>query len=226
MESSPQPKYILVLFPKRTNEIVPELQAICDKAQSAGLSRKFVDLVFLGTTTSSLPLNNFANRDTFLRLVENAMRRTIKPGEKIPFRVVEGVSPLVSTDGMGLVYVSPFLQHLTSSLGFRTNPMFVTVIAERNLTEDDMRAARRIFENPDDGMFHCRMNPSQWELGILDAKRPEYMCGVIDLQRVVPEVYVKLELENKVGNDEAMKEAMKEVNKLGAAGAALESDQD
>lgn len=203
-ESSTSPQWVFVLIPKVTNLLYDTLKKVNKQTSELGWVKKFTDLTFLGSSTTDQPLKNMLDKERFKKCVEYSMKRTIKSGEPVPFRVVEGITPMVSPEGMGLILDSPFLTHMAVSMGFTPNKMFFLVLAaskpESRWSEEMVRAGIRMFEDPEDGQFRCEMHPSQWSLGVLNVKNPELMYAVFDLEAVIPEIYVKIEMERQTTN--------------------------
>jgi len=191
--------WLLVLYPRTSNMIVPSLVKYNKQLQELGWVKKYMDYTFIGTASTDTPLKNMLNRDRLLIALEYAMRKTINPAEQISFRVVEQVTPMVAEVGMGLIIQSSFMKHLASALGFTVNDIFFMIMASPNPGSiwgaGEVRTGTRLFEDPDDGKFHCNLNPSQWNLAVFNKSQSEILHAVIDLEAVLPGVFAKIEIE-------------------------------
>lgn len=207
MTETGSPQWVFVLVPKVTNSFYDTLKKINKQTTELGWARKFTDLTFIGTSTTDFPLNNIVNREKLKQATEYAMKRSTRPGEQVPFRVVEGVTPMVSEEGMGLILESPFLKHLSTALGFKTNHMFFLVLSApppgEKWSTEIVRTGVRIVEDPEDGQFHCNIHPSQWSIGVINTKIPDLLYALFDLENIIPEIYIKTEMERQIGKPRA-----------------------
>ena len=197
-------QWVFVLVPKITNIFYDTLKKINKQTMELGWARKFADLTFIGSANTDIPLKNIIDREKLKQAAEYAMKRSIRIGEAVPFRVVEGVTPMVSEEGMGLILESPFLKHLSGALGFKTNNMFFLVLSApppgEKWSSELVRTGVRMVEDPEDGQFHCNMNPSQWSIGVINTKIPDLMYALFDLENIIPETYIKLEMERQISS--------------------------
>jgi len=195
-------KWVFVLLPKPSNTIYDTLKSINKQTMALGWARKFADVTFLGISPSDHPTKNIMDREKLRAAVEFSMKKSLKPAEKIPFRMVEGVTPMVSEGGMGLILESPFMKHLAMALGFKANDMFFLVLSAappgKKWDEAIIRRGVRMVEDPEDGQFHCNMNPSQWYIGVINTSNPDMYYCLYDLEPLIAEVYVKVEMERQM----------------------------
>jgi hypothetical protein len=191
--------WLFVLIPRTSNIIVPTILKFNKHLRDLGWVSKYMDYTFVGTASSDNPLKNMLNKDRLLTAIEYAMRKSIKRDEEIPFKVVEKISPMVAEVGMGLMIESTFLRNLGSALGFSASDMFFMVLATPRpgsvWSEEEIRAGVRVFEDPDDGKFHCNMHPSQWNVAVFNKAHPEIVQATIDLEAIIPPLYTKIEVE-------------------------------
>jgi hypothetical protein len=191
--------WLFVLIPRTSNVIVPIILKFNKHLRELGWVSKYMDYTFVGTASSDNPLKNMLNKDRLLTAIEYAMRKSIRREEEIPFKVVEKISPMVAEVGMGLIIESTFLRHLASAFGFTASDMFFMVLATPSpgctWSEEEIRTGIRIFEDPDDGKFHCNMHPSQWNVAVFNKANPEIIQAIIDLESIVPPLYTKIEIE-------------------------------
>jgi hypothetical protein len=204
MSSAETPQWVFILLPKPSNGIYDTLKGINKQTLALGWAKKFADLTFLGASHTDLPMKNMIDREKLMRGIDYAMKKTIKVGEDIPFRVIEGVTPMVSEAGMGLILESPFLKYLSDALGFKTHDMFFLVLSAappgKKWSEETVRAGVRMIEDPEDGQFHCSMNPSQWSIGVINTKNTDMIYALYDLENVIAESYIKIEMERQLGS--------------------------
>lgn len=202
MSETDTPQWVFVLVPNITNSIYDTLKKINKQTMELGWARKFTYLTFLGHATTDIPLKNIIDREKLKQAAEYAMKRSLRPGEQVPFRAVEGITPMISEEGMGLILDSPFLKHLSTALGFKTNNMFFLVLSApspgNKWSSDIVRTGVRMVEDPEDGQFHCNMHPSQWSIGVINTKIPDLLYALFDLENIIPEVYIKVEMERQV----------------------------
>lgn len=210
---------MIVLYPRTSNLIVPQLVRYHRTLVEMGWSKKYMDLTFVGSSSTDNPLKNVLNRERLLVAVEYAMRKTIKPSEQIPFKVVDGLSPLVADTGMGLIVQSEFTKYFAQAVGFTVNDIFFMVFATptpgNKWNAEQVRTATRMFEHPEDGKFHCDMHPSQWNIGVFNKRQPDIFHAVVDLESIVPPIYAKLEVErltNKINQEEQERKSIQEIN--------------
>jgi hypothetical protein len=179
--------------------IVPSLVKYNKQLQELGWVKKYMDYTFIGTASTDTPLKNMLNRERLLIALEYAMRKSINPSEEISFRVVDQVTPMVADVGLGLIVQSTFMKHLASALGFTVNDIFFMIMASpapgSRWSPGDVRTGTRLFEDPDDGKFHCSLNPSQWNLAVFNKAQSEILHASIDLEAVLPGVFAKIEIE-------------------------------
>jgi hypothetical protein len=198
--------WLFVLLPRTSNVITESILKYNKKLRDLGWVNKYMDFTFIGTASSDNPLKNMLDKDRLLMAVEYAMKNSINREEEIPFKVVEKVSPMVAEVGMGLVVQSSFLRHLAVALGFTPNDMFFMILATPKpgsiWTEGEVRTGVRVFEDPDDGNFHCNMHPSQWSVAVFNKSQPEILHATVDLESIVPPVYTKIEIERLAKNEE------------------------
>lgn len=210
--------WILVLIPRTSNIIVPSLVKYSKTLQELGMIKKYMDYTFVATSSTDSPLKNILSRDRFMIAFEYAMRKSIDNEQEIPFKVVEQITPMVSEAGMGLIIHSPFMKHLSTALGFTPNDIFFMIMATpapgTRWSAGDVRTGTRIFENPDDGKFHCNVNPSQWNIGVLNKAQPEVVHAVVDLESFIPAIYTKIEVERLKLIKEAQEEQQPEPEKV------------
>lgn len=203
--TTPVQQWVFILLPKPSNNIYDTLKTINKQTMALGWARKFADVTFLGTSQSDHPMKNMVDREKMKSATEYAMKKSIRVGEKIPFRMVEGVTPMVTEGGMGLILESPFLKHLSLALGFKTNDMFFLVLsaAPQGKKWDDamIRRGVRMIEDPEDGQFHCNMNPSQWSIGVINTKNPDMIHSLYDMEPIIAESYIKVEMERQMAQN-------------------------
>ena len=219
--------WMLVLYPRTSNMIVPALVKYNKQLQELGWVKKYMDYTFIGTASTDTPLKNMLNRERLLIALEYAMRKTINPSEQISFKVVEQVTPMVADVGLGLIIQSTFMKHLASALGFTVNDIFFMIMATPNPGSrwgaGDVRTGTRLFEDPEDGKFHCNINPSQWNLGVFNKSQSEILHAVIDLEAILPGVFAKIEIERlKLEKEE--KEREEETTKADAVNSKMIDD--
>lgn len=200
--SSSPPQWVFVLLPNVTNSIYDTLRKINKQTMDLGWAKKFADLTFIGSSHTDIPYKNILDREKLKKAVEYAMKRSLRIGEEVPFRIVEGVTPMVGEEGMGLILESPFMKHLCSALGFKTNNMFFLVLSAappgKKWEAETVRTGVRIVEDPEDGQFHCNIHPSQWSIGVINTRIPDMLYARFDLENVIAETYVKVELERQI----------------------------
>lgn len=198
-------QWVFVLVPNVTNVFYDTLKKINRQTTELGWARKFAYITFIGSSNTDIPLGNVVDREKLKQAAEYAMKRSIRIGEAVPFRVVEGVTPMVSEEGMGLILDSPFLKHLSEALGFKTNNMFFLVLSApppgEKWSQELVRTGVRMVEDPEDGQFHCNMNPSQWSIGVINTKIPDLIYALLDLENIIPETYIKLEMERQISSE-------------------------
>jgi hypothetical protein len=201
-DTADKPQWVFVLIPKVTNSIYDTLKKINKQTMELGWVKKFADITFIGSSSTDIPLRNILDRERMKQATEYAMKRSLRVGEDVPFRVVEGITPMISAEGMGLILESPFLTHLSSALGFKTNNMFFLVLCApppgSKWSEEIVRAGVRMVEDPEDGQFHCIVHPSQWSIGVIDGRTPDIINALLDLENVIPETYIKVEMERQI----------------------------
>lgn len=205
--------WLLVLVPRPTNLILPTIIGISKQLSELGWIKKYMDMTFIGTASSDMPLKNALDKNKFLACIEYAMRRSINHESDVKFRIIEEVNPIVSEAGMGLMLKSTFMKHLAVAMGFTPHDAFFLLMATpssgKRWEPQEVRMAGRMFEDPEDGKFHCNMNPSQWSIGIFNKTQPEILHAVIDLEMIVPAVYIKIEAERLAVEAKAAQELQK-----------------
>jgi hypothetical protein len=201
--------WLFVLVPRTSNIIVESLIKFNKQLRTLGWVNKYMDFTFVGSASTENPLKNMLSKERLLVAIEYAMRKSINREEEIPFKVVEKISPMVAEVGMGLMVQSSFLRHFASALGFSASDMFFMVLATPKpgslWTEAEIRAGVRIFEDPDDGNFHCNMHPSQWNVAVFNKSQPEIIHATIDLEALIPPIFTKIEIE-RLSKDEGVRE--------------------
>jgi hypothetical protein len=206
--------WLFVLIPRTSNIIISSLLDFNRKLRELGWVSKYMDYTFVGTASSDNPLKNMLNRERLLVAVEYAMRKSIRRDQEIAFKVVEKISPLVAEVGLGLLIESTFARHLATALGFTSSDMFFMVLATPKAgstwSETEIRTGVRIFENPDDGNFHCNMHPSQWNIAVFNKNQPEIVQCVVDLEAIIPPIFTKIEIE-RLGNSPEIQEHIKKI---------------
>lgn len=187
------------MFPRASNAIIPMLVKCNRQLQEMGWVKKYMDYVFIGSSSTDAPLHNMLSRERLLVAMEYAMRNSLDESEDIKFKVVEKVTPMVTEMGMGLIMESKFIQNLANALGFSIKEAFFMLMATpapgSMWGPEQIRTGVRVFEDPDDGMFHCDMNHSQWSIGVFNKSQPEILHAVVDLEMFIPAIYTKIELE-------------------------------
>jgi len=211
--------WLLVLIPRPTNLIVPTMINISKQLSEMGWIKKYMDMTFIGTASSDIPLKNALDRTKFLSCVEYAMKRTMYQEDiNNKFKIVEEVNPIVSEAGMGLMLKSTFMKHLAVAMGFTPHDAFfllmATPVTGKRWEPQEVRAAGRLFEDPEDGKFHCNMNPSQWTIGIFNKTQPEILHAVIDLEMIVPAVYIRLEAERLAAEAKAAQQRQVRIEEI------------
>jgi hypothetical protein len=204
--------WLLVLIPRPTNLILPTIIGISKQITALGWNKKYMDMTFIGTASSDIPLKNALDKNKFLPCIEYAMKRSMNYDDpNIKFKIVEEISPIVSEAGMGLMLKSTFMKHLAVAMGFTPHDAFFLLMAApatgKRWEANEVRTAGRLFENPEDGKFHCNMNPSQWSIGIFNKKQPEILHAVIDLEMIVPAMYIRLEAERIAAETQASQQS-------------------
>lgn len=203
-------QYMLVMFPRPTNRIVPTLNKINEQTRNYGWTLRYVDFAYVGSASTDAPLAKMYDRAELVKCLQYAFNRCIDHTTNIKdFKIVTELTPLVLDTGMGFLMKAEFIRHLSQALGFKTQDEVFMVLAtpgsEKRWAEEDIRAAKRIFEDPEDGQFKCEMHPSQWSIGIINKSFPEIMHAVIDLEYMLPEAYITMKLKDgqEKGNVEA-----------------------
>jgi hypothetical protein len=176
-----------------------------------GWVKKYLDMTFVGTSSSDAPLRNILDKNRLMASVEYSMRKSLDHSREVKFRIVEEVTPMISEAGMGLIVHSPFMKHLAVSLGFTPQDAFFMVLAAptpgKRWGPEEIKVGTRIFEDPEDGQFHCNLNPSQWVMGVFNKSQPEIMHAVVEFDMIVPIVYLKVELE-RLGKEKEVELAL------------------
>lgn len=200
---------MIVLVPRTCNMITQSLLKYSQKLRDMGWINKYMDFTFLGTAISENPLRNMLNRERLVMALEYAMEKSIKRDEEIPFKVVEKLSPMVTDMGMGIIIESTFLRYLASALGWTPNEIFFMILAtpkpDSLWSQEEIRAGARVFEDPEDGLFHCAMHPSQWNIAVFNKSQPEIFHAICDLETLVPPMYAKIEIE-RLSKEKEMQE--------------------
>lgn len=194
-------QYMLVMFPRPTNRIVETLNKINEQTKSYGWTLRYIDFAYVGSTGTNSPLEKMHNRDELIRCLQYAFSRCIDHKTNIKdFKIVSELTPLVLDTGMGFLLKSEFIKHLSQAIGFKTQEEIFMVLAtpgsDKKWSDDDLRAAKRILEDPEDGQFKCEMHPSQWSIGIINKAFPEIMHTVVDLEYMLPEAYITMKLKD------------------------------
>jgi hypothetical protein len=209
--------WLFVLIPRTSNIIVESIIKFNKQLRALGWVNKYMDYTFVGTASTENPLKNMLNKERLLVAIEYAMRKSINREEEIPFKVVEKISPMVAEVGMGLMIQSSFLRYLSSALGFSASDMFFMVLAtpkpDTLWNDAEIRAGVRVFEDPDDGNFHCNMHPSQWNVAVFNKSQPEIIHAIIDLEALIPPIFTKIEIE-RLSKDQGVKEHAEKLLKL------------
>jgi hypothetical protein len=198
-------QYMLTLVPRPTNKIYKTLEKINSQTRAAGWTLRFVDFAYVGSSASDAPIRKMANRQELIKALQYAFGRMNVKNIK-EFRLVEGITPIVLDTGIGLLLEAPFIRTLASALGFVTQDQIFMILATpgKKVRWDDaeFRAAKRMFEDPEDGQFHCELNPSQWNIAVVDKDFSEAQHMVIDMEYMLPESYIGMKiLEGKATGD-------------------------
>lgn len=201
--------WMLVLMPRACNMIVPTIMKLNKQLMELGWVKKYMDMTFIGTASSDTPLHNMLDKTRLMKSMEYAMRKSMDYSQELKFRVVEEVTPMISEVGMGIIIHSNFMKHLAISLGFTPQDAFFMVLAAPPLPkkwgQEEVRIGTRMFEDPEDGKFHCNLNPSQWVMGVFNKAQPEIMHAVVELDMIIPMLYLKLEME-RIGQEKEREE--------------------
>lgn len=188
---------MLTLVPRPTNKIYQFLEKINAQTRASGWTIRFVDFAYVGSSASDAPVRKMASREELIKALQYAFSRMHIKNIK-EFAMVETITPIVLDTGVGLLLESPFIRHLASALGFVTQDQIFIVLAtpgkKMRWNQDEFRAAKRMFENPEDGKFHCQMHPSQWNIAVVDKEFSEVQHMVVDLEYMVPEAYVGMKI--------------------------------
>lgn len=198
-------QYMLTLVPRPTNKIYNILEKINSQTRAAGWTLRFVDFAYVGSSASDAPLRKMANRTELIKALQYAFSRLDVKNIK-DFKLVEGVTPIVLDTGVGLLLESPFIKTLASALGFVTHDQIFMIMAtpgkKIRWDDEEFRAAKRMFEDPEDGKFHCEMHPSQWNIAVVDKEFSEAQHMVIDMEYMLPESYIGMKiLEGKASGN-------------------------
>lgn len=225
-------QYMLTLVPRPTNKIYGALENINTQTRASGWTLRFVDFAYVGSSSSDAPIRKMGNRNELIKALQYAFSRMNVKNIK-EFRLVENIAPIVMETGLGLLIESPFIRHLASALGFVTQDQIFMIMATpgKKIRWDDseFRAAKRIFEDPEDGKFHCEMHPSQWNIAVVDQGFSEAQHMVIDMEYMLPEAYVGMKiLEGKAsGNvEKTIEELTKELAPEGKVSPGEGSHED
>lgn len=188
---------MLILVPRPTNKIYSTLEKINAQTRASGWTLRFVDFAYVGSSATDAPVRKMGNRDELVRSLQYAFSRMNVPNIK-EFKMVENVTPVVMDTGVGLLLDSPYIRHLSASLGFVTQDQIFMVLAtpgkKVRWDESEFRAIKRMFEDPEDGNFHCEMHPSQWNIAVVNQNFSEAQHMVIDLEYMVPESYIGMKI--------------------------------
>jgi len=221
--------WMMVLMPRSCNLINSTLGKIHKQLVELGWIKKYMDMTFIGTSSSDASLANILNKERFMKSVEYAMRKSLDHSLDVKFRLVEEVTPMISEAGMGLIIHSNFMKHLAISLGFTPNDAFFMVLAApappKRWGEEQVKMGTRIFEDPEDGKFHCNLNPSQWVMGVFNKSQPEIMHAYVEFEMIIPVVYLKVELE-RLGLEKELEEKAMSVAKAQMAGEEIDEADD
>jgi len=196
---------MLTLVPRPTNKIYQTLEKINSQTRANGWTLRFVDFAYVGSSASDGPIRKMGNRNELIKALQYAFSRMNVKNIK-EFRLVEGVTPIVMETGVGLLLEAPFIRHLASALGFVSQDQIFMILAtpgkKVRWDETDFRAAKRMFEDPEDGQFHCEMHPSQWNIAVVDKDFSETQHMVIDMEYMLPEAYIGMKIiEGKASGD-------------------------
>lgn len=210
-------QYMLILVPRPTNKIYTTLEKINAQTRAGGWTLRFVDFAYVGSSVTDAPVRKMGNRDELIKSLQYAFSR-MNVGSIKEFKMVENVTPVVMDTGIGLLLSSPYIRYLSSSLGFVTQDQIFMVLATpgKKIRWDDteFRSIKRMFEDPEDGKFHCEMHPSQWNIAVVDQSFSEAQHMVIDLEYMVPESYIGMKiLEGKASGtvDKTIEDLTKEL---------------
>jgi hypothetical protein len=218
--------WLMVMMPRSCNLINSTLMRIHKQLSELGWIKKYMDMTFIGTSSSSNCVSNILNKERFLSSVEYAMRNSMDHSRDVKFHIVEGVTPMVSEAGMGLIVHSEFMKHLAISLGFTPNDAFFMVMAApappKRWGAEEVKIGSRIFEDPEDGKFHCNLNPSQWVMAVFNKSQPEIMHAYVEFEMIIPMIYLKVELE-RLGLEKDVEQKALALAKAKMAGEVVDS---
>jgi hypothetical protein len=213
------------MMPRSCNMINTTLLKIHKQLVDLGWIKKYMDMTFIGTSSSDNCLANILNKERLMSSIEYAMRNSMDHSLDIKFRIVEEVTPMVSEAGMGLILHSNFMKHLAISLGFTPNDAFFMVMAApappKRWGAEEVKIGSRIFEDPEDGKFRCNLNPSQWVMGVFNKSQPEIMHAYVEFEMIIPMIYLKVELE-RLGLEKEVEQKALTLAKAKLAGAEVQ----
>jgi hypothetical protein len=221
--------WMMVMMPRSCNMINSTLGKIHKQLSDLGWIKKYMDMTFIGTSSSDACLGNILNKERLNKAIEHAMRNSLDHSMDIKFRIVEEVTPMISEAGMGLIIHSTFMKHLAITLGFTPNDAFFMVLAApsppKRWGAEEIKMGTRIFEDPEDGKFHCNLNPSQWVMGVFNKSQPEIMHAYVEFEMIIPVVYLKLELE-RLGLEKEVEQKALAMAKAKLTGQVVEVEED
>jgi hypothetical protein len=217
--------WMMVMMPRTCNMINGTLGKIHKQLVDLGWIKKYMDMTFIGTSSSDVCLGNILNKERLMSAIEYAMKNSMDHSQDIKFRIVEEVTPMISEAGMGLIIHSTFMKHLAITLGFTPNDAFFMVLAApappKRWGAEEVKIGTRIFEDPEDGKFHCNLNPSQWVMGVFNKSQPEIMHAYVEFEMIIPVIYLKLEL-GRLGLEKDLEQKALALAKAKMAGDTLE----
>lgn len=221
--------WMMVMMPRSCNMINSTLGKIHKQLVDLGWIRKYMDMTFIGTASSDACVANILDKDRLMHSIEYAMRNSMDHSLDIKFRIVEEVTPMISEAGMGLILHSTFMKHLAISLGFTPNDAFFMVLAAppppKRWGPEEVKMGTRIFEDPEDGKFHCNLNPSQWVMGVFNKSQPEIMHAYVEFEMIIPIIYLKVEL-GRLGLEKEVEEQALALAKAKLAGDLIETNNE